>query len=211
MIFVGNNMSKQCPRCGSTVEEKKFMGSFCIDCYLSMNMPALPAKITIYKCKSCGTERFTAWTTPAEVAIAHELKNKKFGTPDVWIEGRQIVVKYDKLDKLDMEFRVPLRMKDSICNICSQRSAGYYEAIIQLRGKYAHDSVFAEKIIAHLERLTFIPKTEMLKEGLDIYVGSKAAVATILSALNFKPVTSNKLYGVKEGQRVYRTTFLIRG
>lgn len=170
-------------------------------------MPKLPLKVTIYRCRNCGAERFTSWATPVEDALSHEFKSKSFGTPEVWIEDEHIVVKYDKIS---MEFRIPLRIKESLCNVCAQKSAGYYEAIIQLRGRYAHDKAFAERLISQLERLTFIPKTEELKEGLDIYVGSKSAAATILSALNFKLITSNKLYGVKKGRRVYRTTFLVR-
>ncbi|MCX8200100.1 MAG: 60S ribosomal export protein NMD3 [Candidatus Micrarchaeota archaeon] len=201
-------MSRQCPKCGVSEGEKDFIGSFCIDCYLSMNMPTLPSKVTIYRCRECGSERYTSWSVPVEEAISHELKSRSFGVPEVWIDDAHVVVKFEKVG---MEFRIPLKVKESLCNVCAQKSAGYYEAIIQLRGKYAHDRAFAEKLISELERITFIPKTEELKEGLDIYVGSKTATATILSALGFKLITSNKLYGVKHGRRVYRTTFLVRG
>lgn len=201
-------MPKQCPKCGVMDTEKSFMDSFCTGCYLSMNMPTLPAKITIYRCRACGNERFTAWTTPVDESIAHELRSKRFGTPEVRLEERRVMVKYNDIST---EFCIPLKVKDSICNTCSQKSAGYYEAIIQLRGKYAHDRIFAGKIMRQLEHLTFIPKTEELKEGLDIYVGSKQAVVAVLTALNLRLMTSNKLYGVKDGRRIYRTTFLVRG
>jgi len=201
-------MTKQCPKCGATEDEKDFIGSFCIDCYISMNKPDLPAKIVIYRCKQCGAERFSAWGTPVEEAIAHALKSKVFGTPEITIEDDYVIARYDKID---MEFKIPLKIKETTCNTCSQKSSGYYEAIIQLRGKYAHDHTFAQKIIGQLERITFIPKVEELKEGLDIYVGNKQAVAIILTALGIKALTSNKIGGMKNGKNVYRTTFLVRG
>lgn len=202
-------MAKQCPKCGTSSDEHPFVGSFCAPCYLDMNMPELPKQLVIYRCRECNEQRFKNWGEESmHLSMEHALKNKVFGTPHVRILADSVLVKYGKIEH---EFSIPLKEKESLCDLCSQKFSGYYEGIIQLRGKYARDPAFVEKLVLKLEKLTFVQKIVELKEGIDIYYGDKSITRSILSALKLKPKISNKLYGVKDGQLVYRTTFLIRG
>jgi NMD protein affecting ribosome stability and mRNA decay len=99
-------------------------------------------------------------------------------------------------------------MNKSICDDCSKASSGYYEAIIQVRGKNVQR--WAEKIMRELKSRTFVSKYMKLDEGIDIYVGSRKEAAETLAILKRKPTISDKLYGVKDGRRVYRRTYCVR-
>lgn len=99
-------------------------------------------------------------------------------------------------------------MKKSICEDCSRETSGYYEAIVQIRGSRARK--FSEKILKELKRKTFVSKYIEAREGIDMHVGSKKAVAEVMGELNLKPKISDKLYGVKDGRRVYRRTYCMR-
>jgi NMD protein affecting ribosome stability and mRNA decay len=61
-----------------------------------------------------------------------------------------------------------------------------------------------------LTKRTFVSKYVELPEGVDMYAGSKKAVAEVLGVLDLKPKISDKLYGVKDGRRVYRRTYCMR-
>lgn len=147
------------------------------------------------------------WGEDMALSIAHTLKNKVFGVPNVSIKGDIASVRYEGLPRV---LTVRLKRKESLCDACSQKFSGYYEGIIQVRGRYARDPQFVDLLLKKLEKATFVQKVVELKEGIDIYYGDRAITRSILSAMKLKPKVSNKLYGVKDGQRVYRTTFLIR-
>ncbi|MEM0438029.1 MAG: NMD3-related protein [Candidatus Micrarchaeia archaeon] len=200
-------MRKQCPQCGAASDSVKFIGSFCEPCFFSLNAPCLPDHITIYECRECGGERIKQWGEEIATAVAHALRSKVFGIPKVSIKGDAANIRYEGLPRV---FTVRLKRKESLCDACSQKFSGYYEGIIQLRGRYARDPQFVDSLLRKLERATFVQKVVELKEGIDIYYGDRAITRSILSAMKLKPKVSNKLYGVKDGQRVYRTTFLIR-
>ncbi|MCX8205874.1 MAG: 60S ribosomal export protein NMD3 [Candidatus Micrarchaeota archaeon] len=200
-------MRKQCPQCGATSDSVGFIGSFCEACYISMNTPALPREIVAYVCRECGAERVKQWGEDIALAISHQLKDKVFGVPKASIKGGAVSIKYGGLPRV---FTIRLKRKDSLCDACSQKFSGYYEGIIQLRGRYGRDPQFVDALLKKLEKATFVQKVVELKEGIDIYYGDRAIARSILSAMKLKPKVSNKLYGVKDGQRVYRTTFLVR-
>lgn len=205
-------MSRQCPKCGILDSEARFVGNFCEQCYLSMNAPSLPARITIYVCRDCGAYRFgKRWSESLHGLndeIALSLKNKKLGIPKVRISDDMdyVRVEYESMDKI---YKIPLRVKQSLCDICSRKLSGYYEAIIQLRGGYVNDK-FIDKLLRNLEKNTFISKIVKLKEGIDVYCGDKKAVSSVLSSMKLKPKISHTLYGINKGRKVYRTTFLLK-
>ncbi len=203
-------MEKICPKCGSSSNNVSFNGSFCVNCYKESNKPLdLPPKITIYTCRECGTQRFRKWDEESlESSIISSLKNKKLGHPEIKIFDLEIKVKYDDYDE---EISIKLLRKESICDNCMRRNSNYYEAIIQIRGEeYYLNEEFVKGLINALEKGSFISKIEELKEGIDLYVGNKMVARSVLSSMRLKPKTTFTLYGVKDGQRVYRTTFLIR-
>ncbi len=201
-------MSKICPKCGASSKDRKFIGPFCSVCYAEMNRPELPDEIIIYKCRDCGAEKYKVWNEEdIKASIARSLYDRRFGIPKIKLHDNEARLNFAGLDD---EFVIPVIVKDSLCGSCAQRHSGYYEGIIQLRGRYAHDERFINSLISRLEKSTFIQRVEQLKDGIDIYYGDKEITRSILSSMNVKVKVSNKLWGVKDGRRVYRTTFLIR-
>ncbi len=196
-----------CPKCGASNKDKEFKGNFCIDCYIEMNLPKLPEKITVYICRECGATKVRSWEdVDIESAMESLLKDKKMGKPHVRLEDKYAIIKYPEINR---EFKVRVKEKKSLCDQCARRVSGYYEAIIQVRDSYYNEK-FIEKLLKNLEKATFISKIVEEKKGIDIYVGDKMIARSILSALKVKPKVTHTLYGVKDGKRVYRTTFLIR-
>lgn len=200
-------ITKQCPRCGILSKDSKFIGSICEHCYISINKPKnLPDKITIYVCRECGANKVNHWGEDILEGIQYMFSDKRFGVPKITLRDDSVSIKYPKIDDV---FLIPIKFKKSLCDECTRKFSGYYEAIVQLRGIYA-DAIFVSKFIRRVERITFIPRVEELKEGIDVYVGDKQAVRALLAALKLKPKVTHKLYGIKDGRKVYRTTFLIR-
>jgi len=105
---------------------------------------------------------------------------------------------------------VPIEFLPAICTDCTRSSGGYYEAIIQIRGDEERVKKFQEKFLRDISRASFVSKIEEMKEGADIYVGSKAAAAELLRSYRKKPTRSAKLFGMKDGKRIYRTTYCVR-
>jgi NMD protein affecting ribosome stability and mRNA decay len=61
-----------------------------------------------------------------------------------------------------------------------------------------------------LQERTFIPKMEELKEGVDIYCGSRNEAIATLNVFKLGFLRTEKLAGEKNGKRLYRTTLLVR-
>ncbi|MGC9058159.1 MAG: NMD3-related protein [Candidatus Micrarchaeia archaeon] len=201
-------VDKQCPKCGTSSKTSKFVGSICEKCYNQINRPkTLPTKITVYVCRECGANRVRHWDEDISHEIMRMLHDKNFGFPKVSISGDSVRIVYSGLGE---PITIPLFFKKSICDSCARKLSGYYEAVVQLRGKYSEQK-FVQRFMRKIERVTFVPRVEELKEGIDVYVGDKQAVRALLAALKLKPKVTHKLYGIKDGRKVYRTTFLVRG
>lgn len=124
------------------------------------------------------------------------------------------------------ERRVLVRMRKSVCDRCSRMFGGYYAAIIQLRGTQrdarAEEIKRAHKIIGdELDRLraagnrqAFLTKSGPVPGGFDYYIGDIEA-ARVLAKLVAQRLSATvqetaKLAGRKEGEDIYRVTFLVR-
>jgi nonsense-mediated mRNA decay protein 3 len=124
------------------------------------------------------------------------------------------------------ERKVLVRMRKSVCDRCSRMFGGYYAAIIQLRGnqrdarpeeiKKAHKVIGDEldRLRAAGNRQAFLTKSGPVPGGFDYYIGDIEA-ARILSKLIASRLSATvqetaKLAGRKEGEDIYRVTFLVR-
>ncbi|NPA38203.1 MAG: hypothetical protein GXN99_00200, partial [Candidatus Nanohaloarchaeota archaeon] len=59
--------------------------------------------------------------------------------------------------------------------------------------------------------LAFVSKINYLKEGTDIYIGSKTLINKLKKHFRkHETKTSTELYGVKDGKKIYRVTLLIK-
>jgi nonsense-mediated mRNA decay protein 3 len=203
-----------CPVCGRTSDRIAFIEAFCIEDY-PVNVK-VPDRMEMERCKRCGSMHLRGeWMQFNEGKIARLVASRcrgdfKEATYDV---GRQTAVMTIIKDgkEIKVERRVPLEMTETICPRCSRISGGYYEGIIQLRGKDREKMErYAAMLVKRLEKKTFITKTEEKDEGLDLYVGNSKAVVELMGALGVRTIISKKLVGRDQGKRLYRTTFLIR-
>lgn len=121
---------------------------------------------------------------------------------------------------------VLVRQKRGVCDRCSRMQGDYYAAIIQLRAtdrdvtpaelERAHGAVAQEleRQLASGNRFAFLTKDGPIHGGWDYYVGDIEAargVSRVLKdRLGASMQESAKLVGRREGDDVYRVTFLVR-
>ena len=116
-------------------------------------------------------------------------------------------------------------VKPKTCEVCSLMHAGYYEAILQVRGEKKIPADKLEKIERALmsnadklmkdNRKIFISKVEKKPEGLDFYLSSLSLARNMAEILksNFqaKVVETAKLIGQdRGGKRKFRVSVLAR-
>lgn len=210
-------MSKVCPRCGANSNEKSFVGSFCESC-ASVNIRlGTPAKIELKECKICGKVWLREWAAKTRGALEEFIISKCRGefanahAKEITDEKAAIVFVVKKNNSfVEMTRNIPLEFRVIVCPECSKESGGYYEAIIQLRGEQEKAERLKNKLEKLLENKTFISKVVEDKNGLDVYVGSRRAVGETLAELDIRSTVSRKLFGIREGKRIYRTTYCVR-
>ncbi len=204
-----------CIKCGAKRGTKQFKGLFCADCY-NWNI-RIPRNVQIEICKRCGRARIRGeWKKAIEREIQDyllsKIKGEKFERGAIDFKNKKAILYFmvDSNEMVRVERDYPFTILETTCPECSRKAGGYFEAIIQFRGNPQKYAGKKEKIERMLRKKTFITKEEKLKEGIDLYVGSSKEAAEVLKELGLKPVLSRKLSGLKEGKRVYRTTFMMR-
>ena len=208
------DMTLVCPTCGRTSDKVAFIEAFCVDCYPIK--VKTPDSVQLERCKRCEKMHLQGvWVPYSPKKIADYITSKCRGdfslaVYDVETQRAEFtIVKGD--EKLKISKQIPLLIGVTICPTCSRMSGGYFEAIIQLRGRNRLElERYAAMLIRRLEKVTFITKTEEKDEGLDLYIGSSKPVMRMMVDLGVKAVISKKLVGRDQGKRLYRTTFLLR-
>ncbi len=206
-------MSIICPRCGKTSNEKEFIDAFCVDCHHVDII--MPKDIVFETCKRCEKIKFRgSWQGVSEKEFNNYIirkcrgdffnaeYNRKEGSITFFIKRLNKILRINKW--IDVTFN------KNLCPDCSKMSGGYYEAIIQLRGNEQRIAKLASILARELVKTTFISKVDEKKEGTDIYIGSNVAALEIVKQLGYTYGISRKLFGLKEGKRTYRTTYVIR-
>ena len=164
-----------------------------------------------------------------ELKIHEEARNTDISLLPEFLDDKiNVLVKMESTIRgadITGEREVMLRLKKESCMRCSRISAGYYESIIQIRAKDRHPTQKeinqCEKIIFDLidkigkrDPLAFVSKIEILREGYDIYVGSKSTAKqiskSIVRVLGGDIIESPKLVGRHGGKNIYRITFSVR-
>jgi nonsense-mediated mRNA decay protein 3 len=126
---------------------------------------------------------------------------------------------------VEKELSTTVRLKRGSCKECSKQQGNYYEAVLQLRGneRSLPDNIQRE-IERHIRdrvagmrksnRGVFISKIERVKGGLDFFFSTSQAGRAVARELQesfcaeFKE--SSSLWGKREGEEIYRMTFLVR-
>jgi len=212
-------MEKICPKCGAKSDDKKFIKNFCEDCFTETIEIKVPHKIEIPYCKTCGKLKLEHWKPLNDENVSKFLtrfvksryKNMRFILPNGY-EGTAYVVVLVPVgdDFVEITKSFETRLKPELCDDCSRKSSGYFEAIIQIRGDQDAVARSLKKLRRELQKKTFIAKLEEVQNGVDVYVASNKATKGIIAKYHYSPTVSSTLYGVKDGQRVYRITYCIR-
>jgi len=207
-------MEKICPKCGALSSSKKFIGEFCEDCYFKTIEIPLPSRIELPVCKFCGKVKLKKWEEMGSEVIGllvRKYAGKGYDSFHIQKLSDDVYEASFNIKKDSNYFQIKKKFSiqkiNSVCEECYKKKSGYYEAIVQIRGKRA--GVFSSRILREIRRRTFVSRCVESKEGVDLYVGSKKAVAEALAHLNLKPKISDKLFGVKDGRRIYRRTYCV--
>jgi len=124
------------------------------------------------------------------------------------------------------EHKIQVRLKRCVCDICSRRQGGYYEAIVQIRTtnrsltkKELGDIInTVENYVNDLQskgnRGLFIADIGEEHGGLDFYISERGAGFNVAKKIQEKYggeiKKSSKDAGMKDSRQIHRMTFLIR-
>ena len=209
---------KFCVECGK--EENNLVDGMCPNCFIqNTEILILPKVIDIQICKDCGIrKRKNIWARNEDDAIKRSiiekmiLKNGKLIDLDFEkIKGDRYRSYYDVnflLEYKGITFKkktqIEIRIKYMICDECSRKRSGYYEAILQMRGN----------IPEKWEKEITEARMEKVKTGFDLYFSdfskARGAAKNFIKKYGAEHKESKKLHTVKDGKRLYRFTILLR-
>jgi nonsense-mediated mRNA decay protein 3 len=204
-----------CIKCGAKKGGKAFVDLLCIDCYVPKIK--FPSSFQMAICPRCGAVlRGKRWDKANESLVRKDFAHKARGRDanDVQVDiNKSMLTYFVETDRGFIPMGVPIRVeiKKELCDFCRKRAGGYFEAIIQLRGNPRMIEKWRKILERKLDERTFVASEEELKEGIDMKVGSSKAALSAINELGLRDYKiSRKLFGLKEGKRVYRTSFAIR-
>ena len=208
---------KFCFLCGKKTND--LIKGYCEDCYnKEFDLVIVPKEIKVTLCSKCERIRYRNQWMEAE--FGDLLKDK------IKIIGKNVGIKIKKNDVLHVtvkgylkgskklkkeEHEIKLKIIKKTCFDCSRKSGGYYEAIVQLRGKTDEAMDFINDCIIR-ENQSF--RLEKNKNGLDIYLADKNFADRVTHEVKKKfkaRIQKNyKLVTRKKGKDIYRSTILVR-
>jgi len=211
-----------CVECGR--ETEKLYDGMCIDCYIKKhNFFSIPV-IDIAICKECGAYRIGGKWYRKDIEerlmeyIEGKIEKEIDCDAEINIEKGEIICR-GEFGGVEIKRRLPLKMRERhiLCDRCSLKKGGYFEAVLQVRKKNLKkemqeiEGIINRKID---EMNTFISKRENRREGIDYYIGSKKAAAAaakeIKESFNAEMKKSSSLIGMKDGKELYRDTYMVR-
>ncbi len=226
-------MRKFCALCGKITE--KLLNNLCGECFSKEKEIFKISDINIKICKDCGKIfRRGKWIfydfdfeSAINAALHEELSDKiKFIEPiDTYTFSYTFDSNFIKLilkvyiNDIELRYEKDLNLKINItyCPDCIKKRGKYYEAILQIRGAFDRNIVkFIEEKLNEMriyDGKAFISQIKELKEGIDLYIGSRNAgrkIARMLKKMGAKISESKKLYGRRDGKEIYRYTICIR-
>ncbi|MDE1762476.1 MAG: hypothetical protein KGH78_04790 [Candidatus Micrarchaeota archaeon] len=208
-------MAKHCPICNRSSEEAHFYGEICEFCTIERLGNTLPSEAKITICKRCGRVNYNGEFVEQDRKVLESILQRQFKEFDLqlisYIEAAAIVElnKYeDNIEGIRKE--IALRYLKVMCPQCNRKSAGYYEAVVQLRGSKER----VAKMYARIEKYflaneQFIARVERANNGVDMYLSSKKLTSAFMAERGLKPTMSYELHGMKNGRRLYRNTYAL--
>ncbi len=144
---------------------------------------------------------------------------------DIMVELEVWVKFFNTENPLHDQDRVRVKLSKTTCEVCQKQKTGYYEALLQIRGK---DEIPEEKLRKILKKLQakfqktygknrdeFVAKIQQKHGGLDLYTSSADVAKELGRFIKYeygaKLEESAELVGeTDDGQRKYRVTVLAR-
>ncbi len=208
-----------CVECG---KKGKTYNGLCIDCYLKKKkLFVIPDEIEVTFCKNCSAYKINKkkkWKKGDLIKDLQDYLREKIKAEidfKLSFDGKIAICTGDFEGKEVVEKKeITINKEYRLCNKCSLKKGGYYEAIIQIRN--ARNYMEIEKLIKKRikEKDAFISKKEEVKGGIDYYVGNKKVAFTIAKEIKekFKGEIniSSSLVGLKNGRKIYRDTYRIK-
>jgi len=218
---------KFCPKCGRETEE--FYNGLCLDCYLPKFsiISKLPEKLIIKECRLCGKFFINGSSDSIENLIESFLGNllqqKEILSVSYRITKDKVFLtlklKFSGLEKTE-EKTINLNFKKIICQTCSMKESGYFQATLQVRApenllpKILDEIESQINYLNQFDKLAFISSSQKVKNGFDILIGSKNSAKRIAKTLQLKYRAnikiSRKLSGSIKGKKAYRDTILVK-
>ena len=230
-----------CVECGK--EGPIFKEGVCLDCYLKTHsFTKGPEIIDIPICSHCSSYKYkNIWTNDLfgdvirriiknTFKISKELKKININT-ECKEEKERINCKVyisGLIDDVEIteEHNVFVRLKKTVCNVCSKRFGGYHEAIIQIRAdkrdlsKQEINNIISnvESLVENLQakgnRALFITDIGNEHGGIDFYISDKNAALIITKKIQGQyggeVKQSSKNIGMKDSRQLFRMTYLLR-
>lgn len=235
-------MNGFCVECGKEVDST--IKGLCMECFLKdRTLVTLPDHVDLLMCTNCGQffwhgewqsmDREAAAVAAAREALSCIKEGKVVSTtPSVsYLDDYNLSVTLACRVQIgdvvtDALATTVIRVKNSVCKICSRRLGNYYEAILQIRtsektlSKDLQDEVLArvEKVVDETmatDDNVFITKMEIVPGGVDVYLSLIAvgrALAKDLGEMYCAETNeSAKLVGqTRDGLDMYRVNYLVR-
>ncbi|MFA5357564.1 MAG: NMD3-related protein [archaeon] len=236
------SFKKFCPKCGK--ETDWLIKGKCRDCFLAteniFSIKNVSDKVQL--CGRCAKILIQGkWIESSEKAIEKEIESKiktinDLQEPKIFIQVKKTENRNKKeefyanvrvmgiIDSqiVEQEKGFVVEIQGNICDPCMRLASDYREAIIQLRtgSKKESEEMLhqAEKLIKEEKQndpLSAIVKTVKVRNGFDLWVGSKKASVKVSNKLakfyETKSIVSSKLIGrTKDGGEKYRFTFCVK-
>lgn len=227
-----------CVKCGK--ETESLIDGLCMDCYSKKGgfLGIKRKRIIIDVCSSCGVFKYKGRWLKGELEEAMKMAVVDNLIPSENISWKEPMISFNRKGRTLYEVTIDLEGKiggSSIrervnaeilinklnCPTCSKKAGKYYEAIIQIRD-IERDEIggiedFLRKKIDEMGdegRGVFITDMRMTEKGLDIYMSDKKVAHSLIYKLKNEfggeVKESPKLFGIKDGIRQYRMTYLLR-
>lgn len=229
-----------CVECG---KQEIYKNGICLSCYIkNSHFTGGPEIIDIIACSMCsGFKHKNNWFDESlEQAIRRHVK--EVFTFSNEIKEITIDLSYDDSKKvieclidisglihnssISEKHTVTVRIKKTVCDVCSKQSGGYYEAVLQIRAENRTPSEnelalideTVERVVQEFQqkgnRTLFISDTAKERGGIDYYISEKGSAYSIAKKIQerfggvIKQSSTN--IGMKDSRQVYRMTYLIR-
>ena len=235
-------MNGFCVECGKETDQT--VNGMCLECFLKdRQVLSLPDHVDLQRCTTCGQFYRHGAFVPMEqdeaaiCAAAEELQCISEGKVTDISAALGYLDDYNVSVTLNCKVAVGgfttdaaattvVRIKNTVCRICSRRSGNYYEAILQIRssGKTLSKDL-QDEVLARVEKLVdgamktdqnaFITKMEIVTGGVDVYLSlialGKSCARDLADVYAAETDESSKLVGqTRDGLDMYLVTYLVR-